>query len=44
MYLSSNSEVYLKWTFNDVLILKIGSILEVYSLNLYIYVQSQEYI
>ena len=42
MYLSSNSEVYLKQTFNiDVFILKLWSIIEVYFPNLWIYVQTQ---
>ena len=43
MYLSSNSEVYLKQTFNiDVFIFKLRSILEVDFLNLSIYVQTQK--
>ena len=43
MYLSSNSEVYLKQTFNiDVFIFKLRSILEVDFLNLSIYFQTQK--
>ena len=45
MYLSLNSEVYLKQVFNvDVFILKLWSILKVDFLNLWIYAQTQKYI
>ena len=45
MCLSSNFEVYLKQTFNiDAFILKLWSILEVDFLNLWIYVQTQNYV
>ena len=44
MYSSSNFEIYLKQTFNDVFILKLWNLLELNSLNIGIGVQTQKYI